>query len=378
MHTTLSPHTSPPAPTDGRPPLYLAAASSLFTGLLAGLGLVLPAHNPLNDPGTSFLSDALGATGTTGLIALLSLVSVLVALAARVATTSGVRGTVIAVAVANIAILGLLAQGSDGLAFAGYLMALVLPLGLIALAVLLFRSYRAARVPLLLGGAALIVGMVLLRDIYFPLLALNGTLLMAQFPTMLMVLGTLGTAAVWAAAGIRQTRGRMGRLMLWATRHRVALTILAALGPAPYIVLRSSWLTPWPLFQPDGAGADVRIWGLLLGACAVLGVVLTIGLIRPWGERLPRWFPVASGQPVPPRAAIIPGATVAVLVTAAALPMLLAGFTSGVPLLGIVLLPLWFWGPMLGLAVLGYAGHRRGVSRGDRSTPRPATPTMGA
>jgi hypothetical protein len=92
-------------------------------------------------------------------------------------------------------------------------------------------------------------------------------------------------------------------------RHRRRLTIVAALGPVPYALARATWLTPWPQFggPVEDMPPEVRLWGLLLGGAAALGAVLTIGLIRPWGEVFPRWMPGLAGRPVPIRAAAVSG-----------------------------------------------------------------------
>jgi hypothetical protein len=51
----------------------------------------------------------------------------------------------------------------------------------------------------------------------------------------------------------------------------------------------------------SGMGALLRRWpvGRLLGRGP-----LTIGLVRPWGEVLPRWIPLVGGRTVPVRAAV--------------------------------------------------------------------------
>ncbi len=154
------------------------------------------------------------------------------------------------------------------------------------------------------------------------------------------------------------------------------LTLIAAAGPLPYGLIRATWLTPWPLMGPSGEAlpAETRIWGLLLGGGALLGVVLTIGLIRPWGVRFPRWMPRLAGRPVPVAAAAVPGGVVAGLVCASALPMLRLTLTgpdgsvfgdlsAGQAVLATLIFPLWIWGPALALAVWGYVGHRREIAR---------------
>lgn len=151
--------------------------------------------------------------------------------------------------------------------------------------------------------------------------------------------------------------------------------MLAAAGPLPYGLIRASWLTPWPLLVPGGEAMapELRLRGLLLGGAGLLGGVLTLGLIRPWGVVFPRWMPHLAGRPVPVRAAVVPGGLVAGLLCAAAAPMLRATLTpadgsvfddlEGLErLLATAMFPFWLWGPALALAVWGYARSRRSAS----------------
>jgi hypothetical protein len=79
-------------------------------------------------------------------------------------------------------------------------------------------------------------------------------------------------------------------------------------------------------------------------------------------------MPVVRGRPVPVAAAVVPGAIVAALFTAAALPMALMWFDAGTPWTALVF-PFPVWGPALGAAVLAYALRRRTepalAARGD-------------
>jgi hypothetical protein len=43
-------------------------------------------------------------------------------------------------------------------------------------------------------------------------------------------------------------------------------------------------------------------------------VLLTLGLVRPWGERVPRWVPLLGGRRVAPLAAVVPASIGAVAV----------------------------------------------------------------
>lgn len=116
----------------------------------------------------------------------------------------------------------------------------------------------------------------------------------------------------------------------------------------------------------------------MLGSGSLLGFALTLGLIRPWGERFPLWVPRLAGRAVPVAAAAVPGGLVATIVSASAGPMLVTmsltdggtgvGFVSVSQRLGAAFIfPFWLWGPMLALAVWGHVLHRQVAPPADRS-----------
>src|SRR5699024_7526229 len=107
-------------------------------------------------------------------------------------------------------------------------------------------------------------------------------------------------------------------------------------------------------------------WGLMLSTGAWAGFILTIGLIRPWGEFFPRWMPRLAGRPVPVWCAAGPGAVVAAILLVSAVPMIRMYADQGLidAVVAALIFPLWVWGPALALAVWGYVLHRRRVSRG--------------
>lgn len=282
----------------------------------------------------------------------------------------------VVVAVVTAVVHGLLLQSVGSLSGLGYLVALAVPAAVVLLAVQVLRRYRAARwaVP----AAVLAIGLGgwatgLLRPTTVVDLALRFTVLPPTAGSGLLYGGAgLAATLLWITLAARTLIGTPTGRRLTATlvRHRHAITVVAALGPAPYALVRMTWLTPWPLISPDPSQLtdDTRLWGLLLGFAALSGIVLTLGLIRPWGEVFPRWMPGLAGRPVPVAAAAVPGGIVAAAVTAAAVPMIVgllategnAITTSATErILSLLIFPCWIWGPALALAVWGYVGHRR-------------------
>jgi hypothetical protein len=139
-------------------------------------------------------------------------------------------------------------------------------------------------------------------------------------------------------------------------------------------------------FLREGEATGMWWAGAALATVAVGGALLTLGLIQPWGERFPRWFPWLGGRRVPSALAIIPATLVAILVTTAGLMfvrlVLLAQFTEIAIPFDFNLRDNWatmgpeliwpLWGLALGAAALAYYYRRRGrcphCGRGDRDT----------
>jgi hypothetical protein len=87
----------------------------------------------------------------------------------------------------------------------------------------------------------------------------------------------------------------------------------------PLCVLPSSlWrvhaITQIPDGCPDSAGTDVYVVGLSI--VSLTAAFLTVGLVSPWGQRLPTWLPHLGGRPVRPRA-VLAAACVGVLILTA-------------------------------------------------------------
>lgn len=143
----------------------------------------------------------------------------------------------------------------------------------------------------------------------------------------------------------------------------------AAAIPAAYALVRLAWAAGIPLgISRDflrGMQESGIVWaGAGLGAFALFGAVLTLGLVQRWGEVFPRWMVGLAGWPVPIRLATVPAILVAVFVTSASVGFLTADgfltlFTGGLSLATLPML-LWpLWGVALGAAALAYHLRRR-------------------
>ena len=118
-----------------------------------------------------------------------------------------------------------------------------------------------------------------------------------------------------------------------------------------------------------GEPIDVHGWESVYLVCLSLTIegfaLLAFGLVRPWGECVPRWFPVIAGRRVPPRLVVAAAATGTVLVTFVALMFFvpadsisdLEGTSAGRAVAVACYLPLLLWGPLLGALTIAY--HRR-------------------
>lgn len=271
----------------------------------------------------------------------------------------------------------------------GYAVALAGPIGVVVVLVLVCRKwhligYVLASLGLVLGVVGLATGA--LGEAGSTVASYLGNFTRdpeGYYPRMAWALGMAGAAAVWAWAAV----GSLIRaLPSWATpesaqRWGRVVTIVAALCPVPYGLARLSWLTPWRFGDLDPVADRILLWnsdpasldgptliqGVLFALACALGVVLTLGLIRPWGEVFPRWLPVVAGRGVPAMLAVVPGTIVAAVIVIAAPGVLLGPIESGqldqVALM-LFFFPLPVWGPMLGAAVLAYWLRRtRGMSR---------------
>ena len=388
--TPRPPAAHPPRNAPARPLLLGAAASSLGLTLLAGWLVSHPADNPLQDPEAALARIVLSpAAATWALVAFGAVGLVTAVLGLLLPASGGRRALLTAVGAGQVMALGIGWQSVSTLALAGYLLAMALPVGLVWLTIQVIRRYRLLRAPVLIAVTALVVagiGTGITTPQHIAQLATEiARGFAANAEALVLVLALAAGTATWLLVLVRVLGPtRSGTAAgAWVVRHRRALTLIAAAGPLPYGLVRATWLTPWPLMGPGGEAlpAETRIWGLLLGGGALLGAVLTIGLIRPWGVRFPRWMPRLAGRPVPVAAAAVPGGVVAGLVCASALPMLrltltgpdgtvFGNLSATQALMATLIFPLWIWGPALALAVWGYVGHRREMAQ---NTTDPST-----
>ncbi|MEU1312073.1 hypothetical protein ABZ419_24685 [Streptomyces cinnamoneus] len=98
--------------------------------------------------------------------------------------------------------------------------------------------------------------------------------------------------------------------------------------------------------------------------------LLALGLVRPWGERVPRWIPFLAGRRIPVWVAVVPATLGSLAATALAWPMFLlttpagAGGAEGPQgMAGFVMnacyFPLLLWGPLVAILTVAYVRRRR-------------------
>lgn len=116
------------------------------------------------------------------------------------------------------------------------------------------------------------------------------------------------------------------------------------------------------------AALDVSATGalyLVLLSILIEGLaLLTLGLVQPWGEQLPRWIPAVGGWQVRPMAAVLPALAGAVALFVACTPFLTWWSIPhddltpiGSIVIGLLYLPLVAWAPLLAAVAVDY--HRR-------------------
>jgi hypothetical protein len=377
------------------------ATSTLLAGAWSGLAVLLgmwwwatggypfgPADPQGGDTALGVLPAAAGPPLLVGAGALGVLVAVVaLARARQLAAGRRVSGVTTVLVVGTGALYGvaflLLAPGITLLAVTGYLVAALGPVVLLlTLLAGARRSWTAAAVAavLVLVGVAAWVSGIAEPAVVGPWATEFGKGLARIAPRTLALLFLAAGGALWLAVGWGAVRsGSDGTPPEWTRPERAArwgrvATVVATLCALPYMLVRATWLTPWPLGLPAGldlaADPQTRLQGLLLGGAALAGAVLTTGLVARWGEVWPRWMPGLRGRPVPLAAAVVPATLVTLALASAAVSMVMMGVRIGEPWM-LLMFPLPVWAPALGVATLGYVLRRRGELAGPGTIEGP-------
>ncbi|MER5847834.1 hypothetical protein ABT126_12435 [Streptomyces sp. NPDC002012] len=154
------------------------------------------------------------------------------------------------------------------------------------------------------------------------------------------------------------------RWAVWAA-HLTTLVVL------PSGLWRIALVLGCPAGYLDESFADfetlgAKVWMLTLSVVCELLAFLTIGLVRPWGEVVPRWIPLIGGRAVRPMAAVVPATLGAVALTVmwANVPWWWTYphddmTDTGDLVVGILYQPLVLWGPLLAAVTVSYYRRHR-------------------
>lgn len=156
----------------------------------------------------------------------------------------------------------------------------------------------------------------------------------------------------------------MSAALRWPRRlaHAVPLLVL------PSAVWRIAFVAGLPVAGiPVGGGLE-HVYVIALVLVSEGAALLTLGLVQPWGEVVPRWIPLLGGRAVRPMAAFLPA------VTGAAALVVVWGWvfwgmattdffehfdsTAQRLLVTSCYLPLLAWGPLLAAVAIAYRRRR--------------------
>ncbi len=195
-------------------------------------------------------------------------------------------------------------------------------------------------------------------------IALVGGLLLAR--ALLVWRRRTRGSCVWCGRGPNHD----GWASATAARWGWWAAVVAAVAPALYATERLAWVLGFPVGIDRAFLAEMQASGVVwagggLAAFALVGSILTLGLVRPWGERFPRWMIGLAGRPVPIRLAVVPATLVAIAVMAASLAFLgnpdFANRMAGAEGAALPMLIWPLWSVALGAAAYAYYLRRRGT-----------------
>ncbi|MFC7717214.1 hypothetical protein [Nonomuraea recticatena] len=197
--------------------------------------------------------------------------------------------------------------------------------------------------------------------------SVNLLILMAAGVSLML----LGTRALIGGPGRPGSAAGALRIGRYATAVAVAV-------PVVYAVTRFGWLLGVPVGISDrflAYIAEITPIGAGLSTLGLVGAVLTVGLVRPWGEVWPRWVPFLRGRPIPARLPAYSALAVSLPITSAGLMYVRKKLTGeqvgpagAADELG-AWLPemLWpLWGVALAVAALAYLSRRRHLAHARR------------
>lgn len=123
----------------------------------------------------------------------------------------------------------------------------------------------------------------------------------------------------------------------------------------------------------DGPGW-ITVYVIVLSTIAEGLALLTLGLVQPWGEVVPRWIPFVGGRTIPVMAAVVPAALGALAVTLFSVmgvrewidPDLTQQETQDSPngVAGVIMAVAY--APLLGMVTVAYYLRRRQQAKGRR------------
>ncbi|MGV9266271.1 hypothetical protein ACWDRR_16595 [Kitasatospora sp. NPDC003701] len=183
---------------------------------------------------------------------------------------------------------------------------------------------------------------------------------------------TAAKPAVGTANGPRNTASGVPRWADLAARATVWTTVPSGL-----------WRVALGLGVPVGFSGELAAtadrytpgWGtayvVLLSVLAEALAFLTVGLVRPWGEVVPRWIPLIGGRTVHPLAAIVPATLGSAALIWVGMSSLFGGWAAAMNnpeaphgaaglIMTLCYLPLVAWGPLVAVVTIAYARRTLG------------------